>query len=481
MTPPVSLVPRPERVELGDGSLRLPPDAGVRGPRDVAALARECLGLNGDGDEVLLELVDEPALGDEGYRLRIGPDGARAAATTPAGLRWAVQTLRQLLRDGHLPHLEILDRPRFPWRGSLLDVARWCHPLPFLYRYVDLLALHKLNVLHLHLTDDQGWRFEVERYPRLTEVGGFREGSPVGHANRATTDRVRHGGFYTQRELRDLVRYAALRGVRIMPEIDAPGHMQAAVAAYPWLGNRPWRRHHVRKEWGISSHVLNVSGEAVAFVRHVLDELMDVFPGEHVHIGGDEVPVDEWAADPAARRKAGELGLSGPEGLLGWWSGQLAAHLSAAGRRAGVWDELVEHGVPDGAVVFAWRGADRVDLSARAGHPVVAAPYEHTYLDWAESDHPDEPLAINGVLPLEEVYAYRPPGGALGLQGQLWSEYLPTPELVEWRAFPRLSAIAEAGWSPGEPDFADFGLRLRGHLDLLGREKVNFNSLKGSW
>ncbi|MER8072274.1 beta-N-acetylhexosaminidase [Streptomyces sp. NPDC094034] len=472
-----SIIPRPETMEVRDGHFVIGADTGVSAPPDIADLVRETLAIAGSGNEIRLSLVNDVHLGTEGYRLRVAEDGVEVQAAALPGLRWAVQTLRQLAESNRLPYVEVVDRPRHGWRGSLLDVARWCHPLPFLYRYVDLLAFHKLNTLHLHLTDDQGWRFEVHRYPRLTEVGGFRDGSSVGHASEGRTDHVPHGGFYTQRELRDLVAYAAHRGVRIMPEVDAPGHMQAAIAAYPRLGNAPNETLPVRRQWGISQHVLNVADETVAFVRDVLDELTDVFPFEHVHIGGDEVPSDEWSVNSVARQRMSAENLTSPGQLSGWWSARLAAHLAEHGRRAAVWDELLEFGIPDGASVFAWQGVDRVDLAVRGGHQVVAAPYEYTYLDWAESDSPDEPLAIGGVLPLSKVYSYQPPESVLGVQGQLWSEYLPTPKLVEWRAFPRLAALAEVGWSRGERDPADFHRRLGEHLPRLDQLNVAYNPL----
>ncbi|SOD63369.1 hexosaminidase [Streptomyces zhaozhouensis] len=487
-TPPThdetpALVPRPQTLRTRPGEYwTLGPGTGVAGPDEVTALAREVLDLSGDptgpGPRVELTLVDEAGLGDEGYRLTVDERGARASAATATGLVWAVQTLRQLLRDRRLPFVEIVDRPRYGWRGAHLDVARHMQPLSFLYRFVDLLSLHKLNTLHLHLTDDQGWRFEVTRYPKLTEIGGFRRGSVVGHNREGRTNDVPHGGSYTQAELRGLVAHAARRGVRIMPEVDAPGHMQAAISAYPWLGNRPDELLPVRVEWGISRHVLNARERTVEFVRDVLDELVDVFPCEFVHIGGDEVPTDEWLASPEARERAAAERLGGPEELLGWWARRLASHLAGHGRRVAVWDELLEQGVPEGGIVFAWQNEERVALAERAGHELVAVPQQHTYLDYAEAEGPDEPLAIGGGLPLAKVHAYRPPKSALGVQGQLWSEYLPTPAAVEWRAFPRLAAIAETGWSAEDDrDPADFDRRLRGHLPLLDALGVHYRPL----
>ena len=476
------IVPRPTTLTPLPGEFRLTDDTTLCAPDAVADLAREVLGRTfppgGAAAGITMRLVDEAALGPEGYRLRITADGVEALAHTEGGLRWAVQTLRQLLpAEGEpvLPAVEIRDVPRYAWRGSLLDVARWCHPLPFLYRYVDLLALHKLNTLHLHLTDDQGWRFEVRKYPLLTEVGGFRRESTAGHRREDRFDGVPHGGFYTQAELRDLVAYAARRGVRIMPEVDMPGHTQAAIAAYPHLGNEPGRRLEVRTSWGISTHVLNVEDVTVSFMRDVLDELVDVFPFEYVHVGGDEVPPDEWAASPAAKARMASEGLSKVEDLLGWWMRQLSAHLAGHGRRMAAWDEIIEYAPPADTTIVAWRGVDRVEAARRAGLRVVAAPFTHTYFDWAESDGPDEPLAIAGVVPLETVYGYDP-GDVLGTQGQLWSEYLPTTDLVEWRAFPRLAALAEVAWS-GSGDYAEFRARLSTHLRRLDALGVNYRPL----
>ena len=479
--PPV--IPRPSSVRSADGCFQIGPEAGVRGPEPVVSVARQVLDIRGPGASgawIDLRLVDDPALGAEGYRLVVRPDGIDVTAASTTGLGWGVQTLRQLRSDGRIGCTAIEDRPRHRWRGSLLDVARHCHPLPFLYRYVDLLALHKLNVLHLHLTDDQGWRFEVERYPRLVEVGGHRAGSATGHAEDAPTDGVPHGGSYTRSELRSLVTYALHRGVQVMPEVDAPGHVQALLAAYPELGNVPGRPVEVRQHWGISRRVLNVDDGTVRFMCDVLDELTDVFPFEFAHIGGDEVPPDEWAASPAAAARVAAEGLAGPADLVGWWSRRLAAHLRRTGRRAAVWDEVIEHGLPDDGRVFAWQGPERVVAALAAGAEVVAAPYQATYLDWREADGPGEPPAIAGDLPLERVLQYEPPSGVLGIQGQLWSEYLPTPDLVEWRAFPRLAAIAETGWSGGPHDPAEFRSRLGPHLRLLDRLGVNYRPLDGA-
>jgi hexosaminidase len=465
------LLPRPASLTARDGNLDHPGEP--QGPAEIVALAREVMGERATGT---FALSDDATLGDEGYRLTIDEAGVRAIAHTDAGLRWAIQTVRQLA-DAGLPYVEITDVPRYPWRGALLDVARWCHPIAFVRRFVDLMAMHKLNTLHLHLTDDQGWRFEVRKYPRLAEIGGFRRESMAGlwHENRF--DGVAHGGFYTQAELRDLVSYAARRGVRIMPELDLPGHMQAAITAYPHLGNDPTRQLEVGTAWGISKHVLNCEPETVAFVKDILDELVDVFPFSMIHLGGDEVPPDEWLGSVAAKKTAIAAGLPGVEYLSGWWIRELSGHLAGYGRTVAGWDELVDAGVQRSATIFSWRDTSRVAAALDAGHPVVAVPETFTYLDWAETDAAGEPIAIpNGLLPLSKVYSFDP-GETLGLQGQLWSEYIPTPELVEWRAFPRLAAIAEIGWSGAGGDFAEFRDRLVGHLPRLDALGVHYRPL----
>ncbi|MDI5936650.1 MULTISPECIES: beta-N-acetylhexosaminidase [unclassified Micromonospora] len=469
-----ALIPRPRALKVLGGTFVIGPHVGVRGPEPAAGLAREVLGLTGSGGGIELRLTDDANLGDEGYRLLVRPDSVEATAATTVGLGWAVQSLRQLHLDGVIPCVEIEDRPRLAWRGSLLDVARHWFSMSFLYRYVDLLAMHKLNVLHLHLTDDQGWRVQIQRYPLLTEIGGHRTGSATAHAEDSPLDAVPHEGCYTQDELRALVAYGERRGVQIMPEIDTPGHVQAALAAYPHLGNDPGCTLSVRRHWGISRHVLNVSEESVRFVCDVLDEISDVFPFGFVHIGGDEVPPDEWAASAIAAERIVAEGLSGPEMLAGWWAGRLTTHLRGLGRRAAIWDETLDFGLSGDPLVFAWQGAHRVGQALAAGAEVVAAPYEFTYLDWREATTPHEPPAIAGDLPLSVVQGYEPPAGVLGLQGQLWSEYLGTPQAVEWRAFPRLTAIAENGWSdnPAEPD--DFRARLSVHLGRLDRMGVNY-------
>jgi hexosaminidase len=507
------LIPRPRAAVAGTGAFTLNAGTRVYAPDapEVADLLRELLrpatGLTleaapAPGPNVisLLCAVRQPPEA-EGYRLVVKPAGVVATAAGVTGLRWAVQALRQLMPpEVYSPEpvpavawtvaaTEIRDAPRFPWRGLMLDVGRWYKPVGWLRSMVDLVAMHRMNILHLHLTDDQGWRFEVRKYPRLTGVGAYRRESPLGHAKDGVGDGRPHGGFYTQAELRELVAYAARRGVTVVPEIDLPGHTQAAIAAYPELGNRPDRGPEVWTGFGVSRRILNVEDSTVSFFRDVLDEVIDVFPGPYVHLGGDEVPADEWAASAGARQRMARLGYARPEELLGWWIDQMAAHVRARGRRAVVWDELAGR-VPPETVVMAWRGEGRVVEALRAGHDVIATPHTMTYLNYPAADGDGEPLSIasrpsavfHGPLPLARIHAYEPvPESAppapepsvLGLQGNLWAEYAATPGRAEYDLMPRLAAIAEVGW--GVQDGAEgVETALERHLDRLDAAGIGY-------
>jgi hexosaminidase len=507
MTPFDGLLPRPVRAEATRGTFALDQDTAVAadGPAEPAARwFRHAVGAasglplppGGDGAAVCFAVDPAAGPGPAGYRLRIAPDGVLVRAADAEGAGHAATTLRQLLgapafrraplaaRGWELPCGEVIDAPRFGWRGCLLDVARHFLPKDAVLRFVDLLAAHKLNVLHLHLTDDQGWRMQVLRYPRLTEVGGWRVGSRVGWRRDEAHDGRPHGGHYTQDDLREIAAYAARRQVMVVPEIDMPGHVRAAIAAYPELGNTG-RPIDVWPLWGISEHVLDVGDATLDFFRAVLDEVVDVFPAPFVHIGGDEVPTTEWAASPRARRRMRELGLSAEAELHTWFLRQMAEHLAGRGRRAIGWDEIADGGDPGpGVVIASWRGEEAGVRAALAGHDVVMCPERHVYLDHRQSDEPDEPIPVGYRRSTEDVYRYEPiPAGmppdaaarVLGAQAQLWTEHLDSPRRLDYAAFPRLAAFAEVVWSPaGARDPADFRRRLVDHhlprLDALGVE-----------
>lgn len=490
----VPLLPVPSRLLVHSGQFTFDEHTSLTvtpGTEAAAALLRELLApatglpLPATADGPVAFALD-PALtafGREGYGLTITPDAVLLYAADPTGLLRGVQTLRQLLPPDALagrpvrgvawtlPCVRITDVPRYAWRGAMLDVARHFQPAVYIRRFIDLLALHKLNTLHLHLTDDQGWRMPVAAYPKLTEIGARR--------TQTRGDGIPHGGSYTRSELTGLVAYAAARGVTVVPEIDMPGHVRAALAAYPELGNDPHRRLDVWTEWGVSEHVLGVHDQALDFCRTVLDEVMDTFPSPYIHVGGDECPTTEWAAHPDARSRAREEGLAGPEQLHGWFMAHVGEFLVRRGRKPLGW---CEDGVtlPRSFTVLPWRDAADGLAAARRGHEVVMAPHRATYFDYRESEGRDEPPAQPGPpIDLAAVHAFRsapadwePAAAAqvLGTQAQLWTEYLPTPEHIEYRAFPRLCALAENAWAAPRP-WPDFAHRLRQHrvrLHALG-------------
>ena len=443
-------------------------------------------------------------LGAEGYRLEVAAGRVTLRAPELAGLFYGVQTIRQLLppaifREARvrgtawtMPAMLIEDQPRFRWRGGHLDVVRHFMPKEFVKKYIDLLALHKMNSFHWHLTDDQGWRIEIRKYPRLTEVGAWRKETLVGRYESDPLKRVfdgrRHGGFYTQDDVREIVAYAAARFVNVVPEIEMPGHAQAAIAAYPWLGVTG-DSVGVWTLWGVTDTILAPTDSTVAFMQDVLTEVLELFPGQFIHTGGDEAPKTQWKADSAVQRRIRMLGLRDEHEMQSWFVRQMDAFLAARGRRMIGWDEILEGGLAPNATVMSWRGRDGGIAAARAGHDVVMTPTSHTYLDNNQTrDQAAEPLAIGGFLPLDTVYAFEPTAGlsaedarhVLGAQAQLWSEYLPGPKQVEYMAFPRLSAMAEVTWTPAAlRDFGNFTTRLAVHVSRLGILDVNYRPLGG--
>jgi hexosaminidase len=382
-------------------------------------------------------------------------------------------------------------------------------------RWIDLLALHRLNVLHLHLSDDQGWRVEVRGRPELTAVGGWRRSSPVGHHALGRADGRPHGGFYSQDDLREIVAHAAARHVTVVPEIDVPGHVGAALAAYPELGNTdlPDRTaegsasREVACSWGVFEDVLNVEESTRAFFCDVLDQLMDVFPGPWFGIGGDECPTVQWERSPGARARMAELGITDPAGVRAWYAAGLAERLAARGRRALVWDELCDAGLPPGAVVASWRGRDGARTALRRGHDAVLCPEGEVYLDYRQSGHPAEPTPVGTLTSLARVHAFRArlapedpedpetptgptgpgdppaglpgPGRVLGAQCALWTEYADSPRALDYLAFPRLCAFAEAVWGTAGGGHAGFLARLAVHERRLAALGVEYRPAAG--
>jgi hexosaminidase len=421
----------------------------------------------------------------ESYRLDVTPRGATIQAGDSAGAFYGLQTLRQLVEAGpRVRAIHVEDAPRFRYRGMHLDVARHFMPVEFVKRYIDLMSRHKLNTFHWHLTDDQGWRIEIRKYPRLTEVGGCRRETMVAkNFTPYVGDGTPHCGFYTQDEVRDVVAWARRRHVTIIPEIEMPGHAKAALTAYPALACTPGP-FEVRTTWGVDEDIFCPSEETFAFIDDVLAEVTQLFPGPYVHIGGDEVPKKRWRESALAQDVMRRESLASPEALQSWFIRRVERMLVARGKRLIGWDEILEGGLAPEATVMSWRGTAGGIAAAREGHDVIMSPGSHLYFDAYQGDPKTEPLAIGGFLPLSRVYEFEPipdsltPAQAshiLGAQANLWSEYLTTPAAVEYMAWPRALALAEVGWSPrGTRSWTSFSARLPHALESLDRLGVGY-------
>jgi hexosaminidase len=511
-----TIIPRPALLTPGTGTFTFLPSTVLvadeaftavarRFARDIApatgfVLAVRTTSRAGGSPSVTMKR-DATISNAEAYRLTVTPKGVTIHASAPAGAFYALETVKQLLpaavyRKVHdariawtIPAVTVSDAPRFAWRGSHLDVARHFQPKDVVKKHLDLLARHKFNRFHWHLTEDQGWRIEIRKYPRLTEVGGCRARTLIGlHTADPTLRRYddkRHCGFYTQDDIREVVAYASERFITIVPEIEMPGHAQAAIAAYPHLGVHTDARVDVYDAWGVSPTIFNADDTTIAFLQDVLSEVLTLFPGQYIHVGGDEAIKDQWKESAGIQARIKELGLKGEHELQSWFMQQMDTFLTARGRRLIGWDEILEGGIAKNATVMSWRGEEGAIAAARAGHDVVMAPHSHTYLDHYQSREAErEPLAIGGFLPLDRIYTYDPIPVALtvdearhvlGAQAQLWTEHIQTSSHLEYMAFPRLVALSEVVWSPRElRDFADFMRRLHLHSDRLRAWDVNY-------
>jgi hexosaminidase len=514
-----SIIPQPVDIQPQEGFFELTPETAIitdpssqhRGEYLADTLApamgfRLSVRQQPVGDKPYIILKQNNALkdiGDEGYHLTIQKDNVTIQAKTQHGLFYGIMTLKQLLPpeifsetkvggvQWKVPCVTITDTPRFQWRGMHLDVCRHFMPREFVKKYINLIALHKMNVFHWHLTEDQGWRIEIKQYPKLTGVGARRAETIVGHARGPrdswTFDGTPHGGYYTQDDIREIVAYAKERFVTVVPEIEMPGHSQAAIAAYPELGNYN-QKLDVCTWWGYGADVFNVEESTITFLQNVLTEVMDLFDSEYIHIGGDEVPKHHWKNSQRAQARMKELGLQPEEELQSWFIQRMDAFLTEHGRRLVGWDEILEGGLAPGAVVMSWRGTAGGIAAAEAGHDVIMAPSTHLYFDHYQSPPEGQPLAIGGFTPLEKVYGFEPipdeltaeqAKHVLGAQGQVWTEYIKDPNHVETMALPRMCALAEVVWTPADKkDYDNFYERLTEHAERLKMLDVNFFPLK---
>ena len=464
---------------------------------DVLATAPTRRGPDDDTPAVHLRIdqtVD--SLGDEGYALTVDAGGVVIVGATSNGLFYGIQTLRQLIVQARydttrtaasggarIPALQIHDRPRFRYRGMHLDVGRHMFPVSFIKKYIDTISMYKFNTFHWHLTEDQGWRIEIKKYPLLTEVGGFRKETMVEqNFDPYVGDGTPYGGSYTQDEIREVVAYAAERYVTVIPEIEMPGHAKAALTAYPELActDGPFE---VRTTWGVDEDIYCPTETTFSFLEGVLTEVVELFPSEYIHIGGDEAPKQRWEESEAAQEVIRREGLADEHELQSYFVRRIERFLRDRGRRIIGWDEILEGGLAPGATVMSWRGVDGGIAAAQQGHDVIMTPTSHVYFDYYQADADDEPLAIGGFLPLEKVYSFEPVPSqlneresqhVLGAQGNVWTEYMKTSDYVEYMAFPRALALAEVVWSPKSvKNWRNFAARLPTQLRFLDDHGVN--------
>ena len=499
-----AVIPNPASIERQPGAFKLARDTAIvvppgdaeagRTAEFLAGLVERARGTrlavrSGAPRDGAINLVR--TTGGEGdrerYSLAVTPRRVTIAAASQAGLVHGATTLWQLMTPGRgaVPAVRIEDAPRFAWRGLMLDSARHFQSPAYIRQFLDAMAIHKLNVLHWHLTDDQAWRLEIRKYPKLTSVGAWRV--PAGDAPRADIDPATgkprlYGGFYSQREVREIVAYAAERGITVVPEIEMPGHATTAIVAYPTLAAGANPPTVVPADWGIYPHVYNLDDATFGFLEDVLTEVMELFPSRYIHVGGDEVEKAQWRDSTQGQARMKELGVTEPAKLQGYFTQRIARFLEKNGRRLVGWDEILETGLPQGAVVMSWRGIDGALAAAVQGHDTVLAAHPTLYFDNLQRLASDEPPGRGRVVSLEEVYRFEPMPEkltpeqrrhVLGLQGNIWTEHIRTEERVGHMTFPRAAAVAELGWSaPERRAWRDFTRRLSTQLARYDALKI---------
>jgi len=514
----MALVPQPVSVKKGSESWELRPNAKIAYTPEAARATAELMAtqlrtatgyrlpvVSGESGDIILRLTTEKKSDrpDESYELSVKSNEVQICATAPAGLFYGTQTLRQLFSptiystksistSWEAPCVQIKDKPRFVWRGLMLDCSRHFFTKEEIFSFLDNMAALKLNVFHWHLTDNQGWRIEIKKYPKLTTVGAWRDQTLKGRLpkkiEKRKYDGKRYGGFYTQEDIREIVAYAAARHITIVPEIDMPGHIQAAIAAYPEFGctNLPVK---VKTEWGFSLQLLSPEEKTIEFCQNILAEVMELFPSQYIHIGGDEARKDFWQKSPRIQKLMKERGLKNMDEMQAWFTAQINEYLNKNGRKLIGWDEICHGGLPQGAAVMWWHPNARqsVEQAAMDGHEIVVATYKYLYFDYYQSrNKKKEPLAIGGFLPLKQVYNFEPLSAdwgkgashVLGPQAQVWTEYIDSFSKVEYMTFPRACALAEIAWTPAEQkDFGTFLDRLKIQLERFDAAGVNYRLL----
>ncbi|MCH4146849.1 MAG: beta-N-acetylhexosaminidase [Prevotella sp.] len=438
--------------------------------------------------------VNKKILNKEGYILTVTPKAVTIEGGSPAGVFYGIQTLRKALPVDTtltavtLPSVIVKDEPRFGYRGMMLDCARHFFPVKFVKEYIDLIALHNMNVFHWHITDDQGWRIEIKKYPELTRIGSVRTNTVIGH-NAKVFDGTPYGGFYTQEEARDIVKYAADRYITVIPEIDMPGHMIAALTAIPSMGctGGPYE---VCRVWGVMDDVLCLGNEKTyQFCEDVLSELMDIFPSKYIHLGGDETPRTRWAQCPKCKALMQREGLT-VDKLQGYFTNRIEKFVNSKGRSIIGWDEILDGDINQSATIMSWRGVEPGKKAVERGHDVIMSPTSYCYFDYYQTasnkDNWNEPFLIGGNLPIEKTYSLEPvpsditPEAAkhiIGVQANLWTEYIPVPSLAEYQVLPRMGALSEVQWTSGKKDFDAWKARQYRLLDLYDHYHWSYATL----
>lgn len=440
-----------------------------------------------------LALDSKASISKEGYALSIGEKGINITARDLAGIFYAIQTLSQIIasskENNSIPYLTIYDEPRYSYRGMHLDVSRHMFPVSAIKQYIDVMSQYKFNTLHWHLTDDQGWRIEIKKYPRLTEIGGYRDQTLIGNMQKSERefDGIRYGGYYTQEEVKEIVAYAAARYITIIPEIEMPGHAEAAIAAYPHLA---CENNHgpfgTVQYFGVFENVFCAGkDETFTFLQDVLDEVMLLFPSRYIHIGGDECPKVKWETCPACQKRKKKQKLKDEHELQSYFVQRIEKYLNSKGRSIIGWDEILEGGLAPNATVMSWQGTKGGILAAKQRHDVIMTPVSHLYLDYLQSKSNEEPLAIGGHLPLSQVYSFNPTTAELsaeeqkhilGVQANIWTEYIDTPDKLFYMMLPRALAVSEIAWTnQSNKNYVDFSeKRLPNHLAQFDKNNIAY-------
>lgn len=498
------LIPMPNSIQMGKGFFVLSKETVIQADeksfeaqylkaqiKEITGLDLPILTVSNAKSKIALSFVVESIVSTDSkqYRLEITSKKASIQAETDTSFFYGIQTFLQLIPSNfktqiRVPCLKIEDAPKYAWRGMHLDCARHFFPKEFVKKYIDYLAMYKFNTFHWHLTDDQGWRIEIKKYPKLTEIGAWRNGSMVGHYKEQKYDSIRYGGFYTQDDIKEIVAYATQRHIRVVPEIEMPGHAVAALAAYPEYSctGGPFE---VAKQWGVLDDVFCPKEETFTFLQDILTEVMNLFPSQYLHIGGDECPKTRWKTCPHCQALIKEKGLKDEHELQSYFVQRIEQFVNSKGRKIIGWDEILEGGLAPNAAVMSWRGTVGGIAAAKQKHFVVMTPGSHCYFDHYQGDPKNEPLAIGGYTTVEKVYAFNPTptelsadeaNYILGAQANVWTEYMEDVTKVEYMIFPRMMAMSEVLWGTSNPDkFKDFQTRMLQQVATLDQKGIHYS------